>query len=188
MKASVSVPVSLEPKTPVSVLISKIEEESLNEGADVITVRAMVTLLECQSEQYANALLISPCEVVQSLELQRSIAPHLFYTEINIPDINGCYLFHTRSEFLNCINSGKFICFKCGSTGKSPYLCNAVVKSELHPGGRICGCKSGNGIYASERDTRIVIRSEFLSTLIVHQMFMPAGFKKLSPYQDDDYI
>lgn len=191
MHPSVATRLLIEPKLlDYTSVIQNLENELLSSGIDILTVREMSLFIHDILEEYEAALSLTCGEILQSLEIARQgVRADIFYSEKHIPSLHGVMKYDTLNDFIAAIPSGRYICPACKSETDSPYECSAMLKSELHPEGVKCKRRS-DGLYRTlHNGVRVIILSEFLSTLNVINIFTPVELlSKIEEIDDEDEL
>ena len=129
----------------------------------------VLALLDRMLPEYAAALGRTQDDVLAIIEEFRDLNAVNYYQEANFPKLDGVRVFESPEAFALAFPSRKFICPSCEGISTSPYICNAgTVRDD-----KTCNWKSYGLLGTMGKGLRAVVKSTFLESPRVHEIFMP---------------
>ena len=127
-------------------------------------------LLDRVLPEYAAVLGLTPDEVLLAIESKRTYTAINYYQDANFPKLDGVTVFDTPQAFKKAYPSRKYVCPACAGISGNPYECDAGTPRE---NGKPCDWKSYGLFGTMGKGLRVVVKSTFLDSPIVHEIFMP---------------
>lgn len=124
--------------------------------------------------EYATALGMSELDVLAAIEGRRTYSAVNYYQQAKFPSLKGVRIFNTTEELGAAIPSRKFRCPACGGVSTDYQECNS---GEIRKDGTTCNWKAYGLFRTMGAGAHIVVKDQFLSDGIVHEIFMPLEFE-----------
>lgn len=132
--------------------------------------RKVRALLARVLPEYAAALGLPQADVLEAIESSRDYSAENFYQEANFPKLADVTVFDTPADFLAAYPSRLYVCPACKGHSSDPYECNSGLR-RAH--GETCNWKSYGFFGTMGKGMRVLVRSTFLKSPRVHEIFMP---------------
>jgi hypothetical protein len=132
-------------------------------------VNRVQALLDRVLPEYAAALDMTPDAVLAAIESRRDYSAINFYQEANFPKLGDVRVFESPNAFKSAFPSGKYVCPSCEGHSTDPYECDTGTVRD----GKACNWKSYGLFGTMGKGLRAVVKSTFLESPRVHEIFMP---------------
>jgi hypothetical protein len=119
--------------------------------------------------EYSAALGIAPEAVLAAIEAKRNVTAPNYYQDANFPRLDGVRVFDTPEAFAAAFPSRKYTCPACAGISTDPYECNAGTVRD----GKACDWKAYGLFGTMGKGMRAIVKSTFLESPRVHEIFMP---------------
>ena len=120
--------------------------------------------------EYSAALGLSPEAVLAAIEAKRDVSAPNYYQDSNFPRLEGVRVFDSPEAFAAAFPSRKYTCPACAGISTDPYACNAGT---IRENGKPCNWKSYGLFGTMGKGLRAIVKSTFLESPRVHEIFMP---------------
>ena len=132
-------------------------------------IGAVQALLDRVLPEYSAVLGLTPDEVLAAIEAKRNVTAPNYYQDANFPKLDGVTVFDTPEAFIAAYPSRQYVCPACAGISTDPYECNAgTVRDD-----KACNWKSYGLFGTMGKGLRAVVKSTFLESPRVHEIFMP---------------
>lgn len=119
--------------------------------------------------EYAAVLGLTPDEVLAAIEAKRGVTAPNYYQDANFPRLDGVRVFDSPIAFAEAFPSGRYVCPACDGISTSAYECDAgTVRKD-----KVCNWKSYGLFGTMGKGLRAIVKSTFLESPRVHEIFMP---------------
>lgn len=132
--------------------------------------------LHTRIRHYAEVLGYPPYELLQALEMRREVTAANYYRDSSFPllDRNEVYVLRNIEHYRQIVGLTGFRCPSCGSISmEHPYECKQPSSNKA------CGWKSYGFFRTLGKGLRIILREQFLTDPVVHEIFMPVALEHL---------
>ncbi|HAV1601551.1 TPA: hypothetical protein JG832_002441 [Enterobacter hormaechei subsp. xiangfangensis] len=132
--------------------------------------------LHTRIRHYADFLNIDAYELLVALENNRKITAPNYYQAAHFPllDKDEVFVLRNLEHYRQIVGVTGFRCPACGEISlENPFECNHWKK------GKPCGWKSYGFFKTMGKGLRLILRENFLTDPVVHEIFMPVALEHL---------
>lgn len=126
---------------------------------------------------YSTILGYTEEEILVKIEGWRDYSAINYYQEANFPRLENIEIFETAEQLRQKFPSHKFVCPMCHGISTDPNTCNSGLFMDKKKK-KVCDWKSWGLFRTAGAGYRFVIKEDFLTRPIVHEIFMPVELKK----------
>jgi len=119
---------------------------------------------------YSAVLGLSQEHILSCIEEKRDYIAVNYYQRANFPLIGDIDVYNSAIALQVRFPSGKFVCPNCGKLSTHPTTCNS---GHIMENGKPCDWKAWGLFHTLGKGYRFVIKDDFLSDPVVHEIFMP---------------
>lgn len=121
-------------------------------------------------DEYGKAFGISPDEVFEAIESERTYWAVNYYQDANFPLLDNVTIYETIDDFRKTVDGKGFRCPRCSGVSTDPYACNSG--DDMEPG-KTCDWKSFGLFGCLDGGHTVLVKSEFPAHAKPTTIFMP---------------